>query len=425
MSALEYRLPARRPLKIFAFDPMLRGVASNRVVLQVRREELLPGPIGARVQVIDYDAAQGVFLKPVDLDHPAVLMNHGLDPSESDPRFHQQMVYAVTMNVVETFEEALGRRLSFRNRPLRLFPHAFQGANAYFDPSKNAIFFGYFVADDQNPGKNLPGQTVFTCLSHDVITHEVTHALVHRLRRKFGDLTNADVGAFHEAFSDIVAIFQHFSYPAMLADVIQQTRGDLSSPSVLGELAQQFGYATGSGQALRSAVEPVKGEDGKPAFRPPDPMLIQRVFEPHERGSILVSAVFDGFFAIYQRRIRDLVRIATGGTGRLPDGDLHPDLVGRIAKEASRAAHMVLKMCIRAFEYLPPCDVTFGDFLRALVTADREAVPDDENDVRAAMIEAFRRRGIHPAGVDSLADEALAWPDIEEQGIELPIKPFE
>ncbi|MBX7184892.1 MAG: hypothetical protein K1Y01_07070, partial [Vicinamibacteria bacterium] len=41
------------------------------------------------------------------------------------------------------------------------------------------------------------------------------------------------------------------------------------------------------------------------------------------------------------------------------------------------------------------------------------------------MIEAFRRRGIHPAGVDSLADEALAWPDIEEQGIELPIKPFE
>ena len=422
---LDYQLPARRPLKIFAFDPMLRGVANNRVVLHVRREELLPGPIGARVQVIDYDTAQGVFYKPVDLDNPAALMNQGLEPSESDPRFHQQMVYAVTMQVIENFEEALGRRLSFRGRPLRLLPHAFQGANAYFHPQKNAVFFGYFVADRNDPGNNLPGQTVFTCLSHDVIAHEVTHALVHRLRRRFGDLTNPDVGAFHEAFSDIVAIFQHFSYPGMLAQVIQQTRGDLSSPTVLGELAQQFGYATGSGQALRSAVQPEADAAGKPGIRAPDSTLIHKTFEPHERGSILVSAVFDAFFSIYQSRIRDLIRIATGGTGRLPDGDLHPDLVGRIAQEASRTARMILRMCIRAFEYLPPCDVTFGDFLRAAVTADRAAVPDDENNVRAALIEAFRRRGIHPEGVDSLADEALVWPDLESQEIELPIKPFE
>lgn len=421
----DYQLPARRPLKIFAFDPMLRGVASNRVVLHVRREELLPGPIGARVEVIDYDTAQGVFYKPVDLDHPAVLGNQGLDPSESDPRFHQQMVYAVTMRVIETFEEALGRRISFRGRPLRLFPHAFQGANAYFHPQKNAVFFGYFVADAHDPGSNLPGQTVFNCLSHDVIVHEVTHALVHRLRRRFGDMTNEDVGAFHEAFSDIVAIFQHFSYPAMLAEVIQKTRGDLSSPSVLGELAQQFGYATGTGQALRSAVTPVRHADGRAQIEAPDATLIKRTFEAHERGSILVSAVFDAFFVIYQGRIRDLVRIATGGTGRLPDGDLHPDLVGRIAREASRTARMILKMCIRAIEYLPPCDVTFGDFLRALVTADKEAVPDDENDVRAALIEAFRKRGIYPVGVDSLADDALVWPDIEEKGLKLPIAPFE
>ena len=45
----------------------------------------------------------------------------GLDPLESDPRFHQQMVYAVAMKVLENFEEALGRTLTFKERrPLRL-----------------------------------------------------------------------------------------------------------------------------------------------------------------------------------------------------------------------------------------------------------------------------------------------------------------
>ena len=34
-------------------------------------------------------------------------------------------------------------------------------------------------------------------------------------------------------------------------------------------------------------------------------------------------------------------------------------------------------MCIRAFQYLPPVDVTFGDFLRSAVTADRDLFPAD------------------------------------------------
>ena len=66
-------------------------------------------------------------------------------------------------------------------------------------------------------------------------------------------------------------------------------------------------------------------------------------------------------------------------------------------------------MCIRAFEYLPPVDVTFGDYLRAMVTADYELVPDDELGQRAAMIEAFRLRGIYPDDVTSLAEESLLW----------------
>ncbi|HEX4962497.1 MAG TPA: hypothetical protein VF173_16805 [Thermoanaerobaculia bacterium] len=389
-------------MKIYAFDPMLGRVPLNRITIDVANEPLKPGPAGSRVRVIDYDGANDCFYEPVDLDDRSILMQGGLDPSESDPQFHQQMVYAVTIKVLENFERALGRKVSFRGRrPLRMFPHAFQGRNAFFDPKLHALLFGYFPADREDPGPNLPGQTVFTCLSHDIVAHEMTHALVHRLRPHFFNRTNRDVLAFHEGFSDIVAIFQHFSFPEILHDHIQRTRGDLRQSDALIDLAAQFGYATGSGMALRKAVSS------------PDPQLYETLTEAHDRGSLLVAAVFDAFFVTYQRRIADLVRIATGGTGKLPDGDLHPDLVNRIATEVSRTAQSILTMCIRAFEYLPPVDITFGDYLRALVTADFELSPADEHGQRRAMIEAFRARGIYPDGVYSLAEESLLYPPAE------------
>ena len=111
------------------------------------------------------------------------------------------------------------------------------------------------------------------------------------------------------------------------------------------------------------------------------------------------------------------MRIATGGTGTLPKGELPPDLVNRLADEAKSTAQRVLDMCIRAFDYMPPVDVTFGDFLRAMITADFELTPVDEFDFRGEMIRAFRLRGIYPEGVISLADESLLWPNPE---IDLP-----
>ena len=414
-----YTRPARRPLQIFGLDPMLARTERRQLTVEIANETLAPGPVGSRFRVIDYDGATRTLYQPVDLDDPAVLMNDGLTPSESDPRFHQQMVYAVAMKTLENFEKALGRKLRFSGgKPLRIYPHAFEGANAYYDPSKVALLFGYFRADEDNPGPNLPGQTVFTCLSHDVIAHETTHALVDRLRPHFTDATNHDVLAFHEGFSDIVAIFQHFSFREVLVDAVQKTRSDLRNRTPLMELASQFGYATGSGKPLRDAADSATG--GKP-----DPTLLATLLEPHDRGSILVAAVFDAFFNVYQRRIRDLVRIATGGSGVLPAGDLHPDLVNRLSGEAAKTAQHVLTMCIRAFDYLPPVDVTFGDFLRALVTADYEMVPDDEARLRASMIEAFRLRGIYPDGALSLAEDSLLWRAPDAALEKIPFEPFE
>jgi hypothetical protein len=398
-----YLPPVRRPLKIFAYDPMLGRLPLHRVTVDVLNEPLKPGPRGSRLHVIDYDGVAGCFYEPVDLDDPAILMQAGLDPTEFDPRFHQQMVYAVAMKVIENFEIALGRSFQFhRRKALQIFPHAFCGANAFYDSRRHALLFGYFNADRDAPGANLPGQTIFSCLSHDIIAHEMTHAMTNRLRRHFLDPSNEDVLAFHEGFADIIAIFQHFSFPAILREAIQRSRGALNVRDPLVELAVQFGQATGEKHSLRTAI--IEADAAK----------IRNTFEPHERGSILVAAVFDAFLRTYQERIQDLLRIATNGSGVLSQGAISSDLAHRLANEATSVAAAVVRMCIRAFDYLPPVDVTFGDYLRAMVTADFELNPSDESGLRRQMVECFRVRGIFPSNVSSLSEESLRWPRFDQ-----------
>jgi hypothetical protein len=101
----------------------------------------------------------------------------------------------------------------------------------------------------------------------------------------------------------------------------------------------------------------------------------------------------------------------------MPSGAIHPDLVNRLASEAARAAQHVLLMCIRALDYCPPVAITFGDYLRALITADMDLVPYDDRGYRVAFIEAFRRRGIYPDDVRNLAIESLAWPSAPKEEV--------
>ena len=114
----------------------------------------------------------------------------------------------------------------------------------------------------------------------------------------------------------------------------------------------------------------------------------------------------DAFFRIYRNRTADLVRAVTGGSGILPEGELQADMVTLTRREAANAAQDVLSMCLRAFEYLPPVDVNFGNYLRAIVTADFVLIPRRVR-APACFIDAFRLRGIYAPAVSSLAEEAL------------------
>jgi hypothetical protein len=422
--------PPQRSLQVYAFDPSRGARLENHLTIRITNETLRKGPVGRKIAVIDYDASNKCYYEGVVLDAAAILGQNGLAPSESNPQFHQQMVYAVVMDTIRRFEVALGREVKWRadysqkTNPyhglLKVFPHAMQEANAFYDPQMRALLFGYFQASAEDVGINLPGQIVFTCLSHDIIVHETTHAILDGVREHFNEPTGPDAAAFHEGFADIVALLQHFSFKETLLDTIQRTGGlihrrqltptvnaeatgpliqaEIGEDNPMVDLARQFGEAMGNRRALRNALG-----------TPPDARILDNTFEPHERGAILVAAVFDAFFSVYIDRTRDLVRLAYPDGRAIVPNFLSNELANRLAEEAAKTANRIQNICLRALDYCPPVDITFGDYLRALVTADRDVMADDGRGYRAALINAFRSRGIRPEGVISYNDEALSW----------------
>jgi Subtilase family len=421
--------PPYRRIRTYAVDPSfstsLGTSAINQGLLKVRWEPLEKGPAGEYVEVIDRDV-DGTVYEPCNLDDPRLLGQDGFEPAEGNPQFHQQMVYAVAMVTIDRFETAMGRRVLWRHRinpdnksddsqyvqRLRIHPHAFRQENAFYDPVEVALRLGYFKAGATDPGDHVPGSSVFTCLSHDIVAHETTHAILDGMHHRFTEPTNVDVLAFHEAFADIVALMQHFTMHEIVEDQISRSRGDLESETIMGSLAVQFGHATGGRGALREAI----GSFDKNNVwhrQKPDPADYARVTEPHARGALLVAAVFDAFLLIYKRRTADLYRIYTGGTGVLKPGAIHPDLVRRLGSEATKSASHTARMCIRALDYIPPVDITFGEYLRGIITADSDLVPDDPFGYRVAFVEAFRRRGIYPTDLDTLSVDTLRWQGVD------------
>jgi hypothetical protein len=426
--------PAFRYLRGYSLDPgfstRLETAGINEVIYQIPFEQhLKPGPVGEYFEVLDFDPASKCWYEPVDLNDVEIASQYGLSPSEGNPQFHQQFVYTVAMKTVGHFERALGRKIIWyprqatpRSEPkyvgrLRLHPHAIRDANAYYDPKKKAILFGYFAAADNIQGANYPGGLVFTCLSPDIVAHETTHAILDSIQHRYIEDTNPDVAAFHEGFADIVALLQRFTFRDLVEHQLYSSGGRLDRDTSLGDLATQFGEALqGNRGALRSMIgKPDENGEWKPLK--PDPADYANTFEAHRRGAVLVATVFDAFQRVYSHRTSDLFRIASNGTGQLPEGNISRDLVHRLASEASDIAEHLLHICIRALDYCPPLDITFGDYLRALITADIDIAPEDEAGYRVALIEAFRARGIFPDRVNTLSVESLRWspPDFTQK----------
>ncbi|MFL6390414.1 MAG: S8 family serine peptidase [Terriglobales bacterium] len=445
-------------------------ISLSQIALEVPWEtDLKPGPVDEYLEVIDCDPSSDCFYEPVDLNDEKLVVQDGLSPSPGNPLFHQQMVYAVARKTIDLFESALGRRIFWTGPPLaiwnkgllndktvelyrnaaddsifvqrlRIYPHAMRQPNAYYSQRKGALLFGYFPSQDEERfGKEI----VYTCLSYDIVAHETTHAILDGMNRTLVFATNPDVLAFHEAFADVIALLSRFQIKEIVASQIASTRGILSSANILGQLGREFGIGTGRQQSLRAYLgrymeefqkvtrrEPISryatDEEIEKAVEEiqtartyhrktvwektvPDPRKLSQAEEAHERGAILVAAIYGALVSIYETRAARLLRLTGASDGAPQTSDLPAELIDLLAEQLTRSATQVLHMCIRAIDYLPPTDITFGDYLRAILTADFDLVPDDRMHYRVAFIESFRDWGIKVDGVQSASEDSLLW----------------
>jgi hypothetical protein len=394
------RLPRLFAMTVIAQDPSISvrtgGVLLARV--DVPAHSLEPGPRGPRFHVVDYEITNGTLRSAVSLTDPKAVgalrgwsfrdafsgngsSGHTAAELESEWIIHAQNVYAIAANTLASFEFALGRRVpwAFGDHQLYLVPHALREANAYYSDSEHAILFGSFP--------DTGGRLVHTCLSHDIVAHETTHAILDGLRNRFDQPALPDQDAFHEGFADVVALLSVFSR----LEVVMNLLGDVDANGTIavGEvtenalrqnalfaLAEQMGGALSEqrGSALRRSVElaPTSEWRDHPDYE-----------EPHRRGEVLVAVVMKTLLWLWLRRLAPITR------------DIERVDAERVAEEGSKAAGHLLTMMIRAIDYSPPVELEFEDFLAAIVWSDSVVAPDDDRyGYRECVIESFGAFGI-------------------------------
>jgi hypothetical protein len=155
--------------------------------------------------------------------------------------------------------------------------------------------------------------------------------------------------------------------------------------SVLLGLAEEMGSEVSAvrGQALRRSVELAPGKDY---------MRMPEFQEEHARGELLVAAMMNTFLDIWLQRLARIGPVANGKRDR-----------SIVVEEGARVAGHLLTMAIRAIDYCPPTDIWFSDYLSALLTVDREVVPDQgKYDYRGTLLRNFNGYGIEQArGTDA------------------------
>jgi hypothetical protein len=387
--------------RVIALDPSVRGAdgAVLTAMIEIPNEELSPGPRGYRVQVIDYDASNRILYRPAPYKASDLLKV--VPNPEKDRAFQARNVYAIVMRVLARFERALGRRVrwSFPGHQLTIAPHAFQDLNAFYSKEDRAIFFGYY-----------PGESgmVFTCLSHEVVAHETTHALVDGLRDGYLRPSSPDQAAFHEGFADIVALLSVLSLREVVSaglDLGTSGNKGLVKASVLTENALKQGVLMGLAQQVGETMYGTHGVALRRSIElPVSPKLAasEEFSECHRRGELLVAAVLGAFLKVWKRRI-DLY------------GKLQHGMVSRIGvvDSAVETAEHLLTMAIRALDYCPPTDLLFSDFLSAMLTADYEMQPDDSRyEYRKALLGAFAALGFQPASQEGPEPGVWGGPDV-------------
>ncbi len=359
-------------------DPSLRTVRGGDLPLKEhvilnRDDVFLDGPVISSVAVLDFDPDTGELLPGARFVPPRAGRKRGsyaiADEDQLDAHdFMQVSAFATVLKTMHMFEEpdTLGRSLTwgFGAPQLLIVPVAGTWANAFYERDSHSLQFFRFTSA-------RAGKPVYTCLSQDIVAHETTHAILDGIAPDLYDSVTPQCLALHEAVADLGAAIAAFRSHTLSEAVLGQTGGSIQDSSAFSSIAEEFGSSTdplGAVGYLRSLHNELTLRD------------VPRQ-EPHVLSQVLSGALYSVMLRIHEKEKRKRY-----GTDRSRELSVS-------GKALAVGSNLFKRMIFRALDYLPPGEVSFADYGRAILAADQSAHPSDTEE-RDWIAQEFVSRGI-------------------------------
>lgn len=374
-------------IPIIVKDPVVTDHkdANPTEMITVDKEKfLLDGPVGERVAVVDFEETTGAVMKGVDFIAPTEKKKFGsyqlAEPFKFHERdFQQVSVFGTVLKTMYMFEEedVLGRPLvwAFNSPQLLVVPRAGEWPNAFYERESRSLQFFYFQSDDSTP--------IFTCLSQDVVAHETAHAVLDGIAPDLYNAITPQSLALHEAIADLTALMMAFRCRELSRRVLEATNGEIEKSSVFSGMAEQFQMErdlAGRRLFLRNLLnKKTLDPKDKTLDEAGEPNLVDRD-EPHDLSEVLSGALYSVMVKIYNRQ----KKIEIEKSDRA--------MIERLERGLWIAAQRFKRLIFRALDYLPPGEISFADYGRAIVAADQATYPNKKQERNWICEEFYKRR---------------------------------
>ncbi len=369
----------------------------------------LDGPIGRQVAVVDLDDRTGALMPGAVFQPPPPGRKLGryAIADETDLRardLNQVSVYTTVLGTMEMYQEpdALGRPLSwaFGAAQLLVVPRAGERARAFYQRESHSLQFFFFPS--QNPANR--GQMIFSSLSRDIVAHETAHAILDGIAPDLYHALTPQSLALHEAVADLTAALMAFRSRVLREAVLNKTGGSISDSTPFSSVAEEFARSqdrfdrVGSLRSLANDKTLDPGDQSKDALGKPN--LVSRR-SPHQLSQVLTGALYPLIVDLHDQQRRKLVR-KTGG-----------DPLSVSGRALAIAADRFKRMLLRALDYLPPGEVSFADYGRAILASDQASHPVDDGS-RAWIRKELRRRHIVEDEADLEVRTLFDYPGVSD-----------
>jgi len=329
----------------------------------------LDGPVTERLAVLDFDPKTGELSQGTHFNAAEATYEVEAEPLDS-PDFLRTNAFGTVLKTMYMFEEGdtLGRPLDwgFDGPQLLIVPAAGEWANAFYEREARCLQFFYFQSQE--------GQRVYTSLSHDIVSHETGHAILDGIAPDLYHAITPQSLALHEGIADLVALVMAFRNDTLRKTVLDQTGGSIENITAFSSVAEEFGRAQGKPDALRQFVN-------EKTLDPNDTDNLVDVAEPHDLCQVLTGALYSVMVKIHDTLKR-----------RFAQQDKTTEFSAS-GKALFVGAERFKRMIFRALDYLPPGEISFADYGRAIIASDQASHPQATQG-REWLREEFVRRGM-------------------------------